>query len=184
MAFQTREGGIMHLRRTQLRGFLLAVALCTAGSAAAQEVAPTTSALPSAPSSTSSATPIADEAERIARERWSDGLLDQVQSEGSTFRLNISAPEVAVRAPWIDDNPPLTRRPTGGSIYHEEMLRLTVPEEFRTSTLYTPGISVDPATIVNGIRGVWRDWQVRRIRAQIARELEDLEAVNAAVSKH
>jgi hypothetical protein len=173
----------MYLRRTQLRGFLLAVALCTAGPAAAQEGAPTTSALPSPQPSASSPTPIADAAERIAREMWPDGLPDQIQSEGSTFRLNIHAPEVAVRAPWIDDDPPLPRRPTGGSIYHEEMLRHMVPEEFRASTFYPVGVSVDPATIVNGIRGVWRDWQVWRIRAQIARELAELEAANAAAAR-
>ena len=164
----------MHRRRTRLCGFLLAVALCAAAPAGAQEGA--------TPPSTASTTPIADAAERLAREMWPDGLPDQVQSEGSTFRLNISAPQATVRAPWLQDPDPVTRRPIGGSIYHEEMLRQTVPEEFRTSTFYTPSIGVDPAIIVNGIRNAWRDWQVRRIRAEIARELEDLEAANTTVA--
>ena len=164
----------MQQPRLRLRGWVLAVTLCVACPAVAQESTP-------APTSSSS-TPIADAVERIAREMWPASLPDQVQSEGSTFRLNISAPEVAVRKPWLDDDPPLARRPIGGSIHHEEMLRHLVPEEFRTSTFYTPRVGVDPATIVNGIRGVWRDWQVRRIRAQITRELAELEAVNAAVA--
>src|SRR5687767_2087068 len=80
---------------------------------------------------------------RLAREMWPDGLPDQVQSEGSTCRLNISAPQPAVRAPWLDDDPQVTRRPTGGSIYHDEMLRQIVPEEFRASTFHPAGVSID-----------------------------------------
>jgi hypothetical protein len=182
MASQTRERGTMHLRRAQLSGVLLTIALCAAGPVAAQDGTPALPALLSTPASAPSPTPIADAAERLAREMWPDGLPDPVQSEGSTFRLNISAPEAAVRAPWSDDDPPLARRPTGGSLYHEEMLRHTVPEEFRASTFHPAGVSVDPATIVNGIRGMWRDWQVLRIRAQIARELAELEAANAAAA--
>ena len=171
----------MQTRGVQLRGFVLAAALCAADPAlaqdnttqdnaarkfAAQDITPVVSQR--------SDTPIKDAAERIAEERWLNGLLDRVQSEGSTFRLNVRAPEVPIRAPWLDDDyaPGPTRRPTGGSIYHEEMLRHTVPEEFRTSTFNTPGVGIDPAVIVNAIRGVWRDWQVQRIRAQITRELQ------------
>lgn len=132
-----------------------------------------------------SPTPIKDAAERIAEERWLNGPTDRVQSEGSTFRLNVRAPEVPIRAPWLDDDYDRgpTRRPTGGSIYHEEMLRHSVPDEFRASTFNTPGVGIDPAVIVNGIRGVWRDWQAQRIRAQIARELQDLEEANAGTAR-
>ena len=164
----------MQRPRLRLRGWVLAVVLCVACPATAQESTPAPAA--------SSATPIADAVERIARELWPASLPDQVQSEGSTFRLNIRAPEVALQKPWLDDDPPPTRRPVGGSIYHEEMLAHLAPEEFRASTLNTVGVGIDPAVIVNGIRGVWRDWQVRRIRAQIARELAELEAANAAVA--
>jgi len=164
----------MRPRRLQLRGVLAVLALCSVIPAGAQE-------RPAAgPAVTPSPTPIADAAEQIARDLWPVSFLDEVRSEGSTFRLNIHVPEADVRPPWLQDPDPVTRRPIGGSLYHQQMLEAIVPEEFRGSTFYTPGVSVDPATIVNGIRGMWHDWQTRRIREQIARELAELEAANAA----
>jgi hypothetical protein len=141
------------------------------------------SAALSAQPSAQSATPIADAAERIATDLWPQSYLERVQSDGTTFRLNIQVPQAEVRAPWLQDPDPVTRRPTGGSLYHQQMLEAVVPEEFRASTFYPAGVSVDPATIVNGIRGLWRDAQARRIRAQIARELGELEAANAAEAR-
>ena len=166
----------MRPRRRQLRGFLCVVALCSTAPAGAQQAAQDTGAAPSP-------TPIADAAERIARELFPEGLADQVQSDGSTFRLNIHAPGPGQPFPRIDDPQGPTRPPAGGSLYHQQMLESVVPQEFRASTFNTPRVSIDPATIVNGIRGVWRDVQVRRVRAQIARELAELEAANAAAER-
>ena len=92
-------------------------------------------------------------------------------------------PEGQGTPPWLEDPWPQTRRPVGGSIYHQEMLEAVVPQEFRASTFNPAGVSVDPATILNGIRGAWRDFQARRIREQIARELAELEAANAAEAR-
>lgn len=160
---------------------VLAVALCAAVPAAAQDAA----SQPVTPTvNEPSPTPIRDEAERLAREKWVDGIPDQVQTEGSTFRLNVRAPQAAIQTPsWRDDDPRPTRRPAGGSIYHEEMLRQIVPEQFRASTFDAVNVGVDPAVFVNGIRNAWRDWQARRIRAQISRELDDLERANASTEQ-
>ena len=52
---------------------------------------------------------------------------------------------------------------------------LTTPEAFRTSTFYPMGMSIDPATVVNTAKKVWRDWQTTKIRKRIAEELAELE---------
>ena len=39
--------------------------------------------------------------------------------------------------------------------------------------------SVDPGDIYNGFKQAWRDWQARRIRERIVRELEELERLRA-----
>jgi hypothetical protein len=163
----------MRARRLQLRGCLVVLVLSTAIPGLAQDATQ-----PAEPP----ATPIADEAERVARALWADGL-EHVQSDGSTFRLNIRAPQVEMRAPWLDDPQPNRRRPVGGSIYHQQMLEHITPQAFRASTLNSAAVGVDPALIVNGVRDAWRSWQVRRIRAQIARELEELDAANAAANR-
>jgi len=37
-------------------------------------------------------------------------------------------------------------------------------------------VSVDPGSIRDGVRRAWQQWQTQRIRARIARELEELRA--------
>src|SRR5262245_13310663 len=93
-AIHDRPGGTMRVRRARLRGLLLAGALCVAGPAAAQDV-PLQQITPTV--AEPSATPSRDEAERIGHERWASGLHDSasgVETDGTTFRLNISAPQV------------------------------------------------------------------------------------------
>jgi hypothetical protein len=52
------------------------------------------------------------------------------------------------------------------------MLSAITPEPFRDNVMY-PGASVDPGAIYHGITKAWRDWQARRIRARVTRELEE-----------
>jgi hypothetical protein len=53
---------------------------------------------------------------------------------------------------------------------------MMTPMEFSTPLITG---SVDPGDIYNGFKQAWRDWQARRIRERIVRELEELERLRA-----
>jgi hypothetical protein len=57
------------------------------------------------------------------------------------------------------------------------MLRIMTPQEFSTPLI---SATVDPGDVYNGFKRAWRDWQARRIRARVTRELEELERLRAA----
>lgn len=120
--------------------------------------------------------PVATSADRIAREVWpTDSATFSVDEEGRPhFRSGVT--ESVPPPPWQ-----LTRdfslTPARGAISHEEMVRVMTPQEFSTPLI---GGSVDPGDIYNGFRRAWRDWQGRRIRERVVRELEELERLRAA----
>jgi hypothetical protein len=122
------------------------------------------------------ARPITESAERIGRELWPQDTRVSIDEQGRPrFResIEIELPP----APWVEDEKGIHYRPKGGSVYHDEYLRMMVPEAFRASTFYPIGtVSVDPATIVNGIKSAWRGWQEQRVRERIRKEVEALTA--------
>ena len=120
------------------------------------------------------ARPIAETVERLMRQ--------------PDFRLRIEVErpiELWVQPLLIRPEDTLQPRPRG-SIYHQEYLRMTTPEAFRSSTLYPMGVGVDPGELVNGVRSMYRGWKEERIRQRVARELAEYlaarEAAQAATS--
>ncbi|HEY1308450.1 MAG TPA: hypothetical protein VGF24_33100 [Vicinamibacterales bacterium] len=120
--------------------------------------------------------PITESADRIAREWWpTDPQSFTVDDEGRPrFRGGVT--ETAPAPPW-QPTPDLTPTPSRGAISHQEMLRMMTPQEFSTPLISG---SVDPGTIVNGIRGAWREWQARRVHERVMKELEELKRLNDA----
>jgi hypothetical protein len=142
---------------------LTAFALCASG-APAQETA-----------RTPAQRPIAESAERIAREFWlTDAAPLSVDEEGRPrFRTGIT--ETLPPPPWRPAlDLPLT--PARGAISHKEMVRMMTPMEFSTPLI---SASVDPGDVYNGLKRAWRDWQARRIHERVTRELAELERLRA-----
>jgi hypothetical protein len=118
--------------------------------------------------------PIAESADRIARETWpvERGQTD----EGITiFRAQTEADAEAFKLPppWLSDQRMGPRM--NGLATHRERLMMVTPEAFRGSTLYPAGVGVDPAVIVNGVKTAWRKWQEQRVRERIQKEVDALE---------
>ena len=120
--------------------------------------------------------PIAESAERIARELWrTDAAPFSVDEEGRPrFRTGVT--ETLSPPPWQPAQD-LSLTPVRGAISHKEMLRMMTPQEFSTPLI---SATVDPGDVYNDFRRAWRDWQARRIRARVTRELEELERLRAA----
>jgi hypothetical protein len=120
--------------------------------------------------------PIAESAERIARELWpTDVPAFSVDEDGRPrFRtgVTVSVPP----PPWqaADDFSPT---PARGAISHREMLRMMTPQEFSTPLV---SASVDLGGLYNGFKRAWRDRQARRIHERVMRELEEFERLRAA----
>jgi len=120
--------------------------------------------------------PIAESAERIARELWpTDAAPFSVDEEGRPrFRTGVT--ETLSPPPWQPAQD-LSLTPARGAISHKEMLRMMTPQEFSTPLI---SATVDPGDVYNGFKRGWRDWQARRVRARVTRELEELERLRAA----
>ena len=119
--------------------------------------------------------PIAESAERIAREFWpTDPAPFSVEEGRPRFRSGVT--ESLPPPPWQPAHD-LSLTPVRGAISHKEMLRVMTPQEFSTPLI---SATVDPGDIYNGFRRGWRDWQARRIHERVARELEELERLRAA----
>ena len=148
---------------------VLAGLVCLNRNAAAQSAAP------------EKPTPIADTADRISRALWSTQADPAVQPNMPFFRANVTVDVWALPVPWqlTERRGPTNPRFNG---YHHEHLMMTTPEAFRTSTFYPIGVGIDPATIVNAARKVWRDRQTAKIRQRIAEELAALERANNAAA--
>jgi hypothetical protein len=115
--------------------------------------------------------PIAESAERIAREFWPiDSATFSVDEEGRPrFRSGVIEP--VPPPPWQPGRD-LSLPPARGAISHREMLRMMTPPMFSTPLI---SASVDPADVYNGFRRAWRDWQARRIHERVVRELEEFD---------
>jgi hypothetical protein len=120
--------------------------------------------------------PLAESAERLARELWpTDGEVTVNEGGRPVFRVNVTGRDVALPLPWqVSSTVPKGFRPRGGNMHHHEFLAAVTPQEFRSSVLYPAGVTIDPAAIARGIASVWRTFQERRIRERIASELEQL----------
>ena len=150
------------MRRLTLLG---ACALCVSSNLLAQEA--------ETPASTR---PIADSAERLAREYWpTDAASFTVDEQGRPrFRSGITANLPS--PPWQPSSEPEPDR-YRGAISHQEMLRVMTPQAFSTPPLI--GGSVDPGEIINGIKQAWRERQARRIHERVLKEVEALKAAAA-----
>jgi hypothetical protein len=120
--------------------------------------------------------PIADSAERIAREFWPmDAASFSVDEEGRPrFRSGVT--ETVPLPPW-QPSLDLSLTPKRGAISHKEMLRMMTPQAFATPLISG---SVDPGDIYNDFKRAWRGWQARRIHERVMRELEELERLRGA----
>jgi hypothetical protein len=133
------------------------------------------------------ARPIAETAERIARELWSIGDAASTDELGRPqFRASVTVDEFVLPLPWFETDPAIGRFRRRGTLYHQEFLSVVTPEAFRAGTLNGAaagaGVSVDPGTMFDGLRSAWRSWQERRVRERIEREVAELRARSAAES--
>jgi len=124
---------------------------------------------------TSAPGPIAESAERLAREYWpTENSTFTVDEQGRPrFRSGVTVAQPT--PPWQPSSDPAPDR-VRGAISHQEMVRMMTPQEF--STPLVSG-SVDPGQMINGIKQAWRDWQARRIHERVMKEVEALKAAAA-----
>ena len=120
--------------------------------------------------------PIAESAERIARERWQTDPPPFSVDEAGRPRFRTGVVETIPPPPWRLAHD-LSLTPRRGAISHKEMVRMMTPMEFATPLISG---SVDPGHIYNGLKRGWRDWQARRIHERVTREREELERLRAA----
>jgi hypothetical protein len=118
--------------------------------------------------------PIAETAERIGRDIWpTDAATFTIDEEGRPrFRSGVT--ETMPPPPWRPTPEPATT-PARGAISHQEMLRTMTPQAFSTPLI---SASVDPGSAYNELKKAWREWQARRVRARIEKELEQLRAAS------
>jgi hypothetical protein len=152
------------MRRLALLG---ACVLCLPSAARAQEA-----------NSTPSPRPIAESAERLAREYWPADVSTFTVDEQGRPRFRSGVTVAQPPPPWQPSSEPEPDR-YRGAISHQEMLRMMTPQEFSTPLISG---SVDPGQMINGIKQAWRDWQARRIHERVMKEVEALKAGAAADS--
>jgi hypothetical protein len=125
--------------------------------------------------------PIAESADRIARDLWpTDPQSFTIDEEGRP-RFRTSTTATLPPPPW-QPSPNDLPTPMRGAISHQEMLRVMTPQEFSTPPLI--GASVDPGSIYNDIKKTWREWQARRIHERVVKELEEFERARRAASEN
>jgi hypothetical protein len=127
-------------------------------------------------SSTSAQRPVAESAERIARELWPSDAPTFSIDDGGRPRFRGGVTETVPSPPW-QPGQDLSRTPARGAISHKEMVRMMTPMGFSTPLIST---SVDPGDIYHDFKRTWRDWQARRIHERVVRELEELDRLRAA----
>jgi hypothetical protein len=123
--------------------------------------------------------PIAETAEKLARELWPEQVVasSPVVDEQGRPRFRSGTTETAPRPPWQLSPEDKSIVPARGAISHQEMVRFMTPQEFSAPLI---GVSVDPGSMVNEMKKAWRDWQARRIHERVTKEREELERINAA----
>ena len=123
--------------------------------------------------------PIAESANRIARDWWPTEPASFTIDEEGRPRFRTGVIETVPAPPWRPSTKdPLT--PARGAISHQEMLRVMTPQEFSTPLI---SVSTDPGSIYNNIRKAWRDWQAHRIHERVVKELEEIERMRSAASE-
>ena len=123
------------------------------------------------------ARPIAESAERVARDLWPVGDHGATDEQGRPrFRTSVMVNQFLLPLPWHETDPAAGRFRRPGTVHHQEFLSLVTPEEFRGGTFYTVGVGVDPGAVFDGVTSAWRNWQARRARERIAREAAELRA--------
>jgi hypothetical protein len=118
---------------------------------------------------------IKEAADRIARELWPTEVTTFTIDEQGRPRFRSGVTETLPPPPW-QPTAETTLTPAGGAISHQEMLRVMTPQAFSTPPLISG--SVDPGAAYNELKKAWREWQARRVRARIEKELEQLRAAS------
>ena len=124
--------------------------------------------------------PIAESANRIARDWWPTEPASFTIDEEGRPRFRTGTTETLPAPPW-QLSPEYALTPARGAISHQEMVRVMTPQEFSTPPLI--GASVDPGAMYNEIRKAWRDWQARRIHERVVKELEEFERMRSAAGE-
>jgi hypothetical protein len=119
--------------------------------------------------------PIAESAERLAREYWpTENSTFTIDEQGRPrFRSGVTVTQPP--PPWQPSSEPQPDR-YRGAISHQEMLRMMTPQAFSTPLISG---SVDPGQMINSVKQAWRDWQARRIHERVMKEVEALKAAAA-----
>src|SRR5262245_48971452 len=125
--------------------------------------------------------PIAETAEKLARELWPEQAASNffVVDEQGRPRFRSGTTATVPRPAWQLSPEERSIVPSSGAISHQEMVRFMTPQEFSTPLI---AASVDPGSIMNEIKKAWRDWQARRIHERVTKERENLERINAEAS--
>jgi hypothetical protein len=123
--------------------------------------------------------PIAESANRIARDWWPTEPASFTIDEQGRPRFRTGTSATLLSPPWqLSPDDPLP--PARGAISHQEMVRMMTPQEFSTPLI---SASADPGAVYNEIRKAWRDWQARRIHERVVKELEEFERNRRAASE-
>ena len=123
--------------------------------------------------------PIAESADRIARDWFRTHPESFTIDEQGRPRFRTGTTETLLAPPWhLTPNDPLT--PARGAISHKEMVRMMTPQAFSTPLI---SMSTDPGALYNGMKKAWREWQARRIHERVVKEVEELERMRAASEK-
>jgi hypothetical protein len=115
--------------------------------------------------------PIAESADRIARQWWPTEPTSFTIDEEGRPRFRTGVTETLPAPPW-QPSPDDAVTPARGAISHQEMVRMMTPQQFSTPLISG---STDPGAIYNGIKSAWRERQARRIHERVTREREELE---------
>ena len=123
--------------------------------------------------------PIAESADRIARDWWPTEPASFTMDEEGRPRFRTGTTVTLPAPPW-HLSPEYALTPARGAISHKEMVRMMTPQEFSTPLI---GGSTDPGALYNNIKKAWREWQARRIHERVVKELEELERMRGADSE-
>jgi hypothetical protein len=119
--------------------------------------------------------PIAESAERLAREYFPTDTTTSTVDEQGRPRFRSGVTVTPPSPPWQPSTEPEPDR-YRGAISHQDMLRMMTPQEFSTPLISG---SVDPGQMINSIKHAWRDWEARRIHERVMKEVEALKAAAA-----
>lgn len=123
--------------------------------------------------------PIAEAADRIARDWWPTEPASFIIDEEGRPRFRTGITQTLLAPPW-QPSPDDSVTPARGAISHQEMVRMMTPQEFSTPLI---SASTDPGALYNDIKKAWREWQARRIHERVVKEVEELERLRAAGGK-